>query len=277
MRALWSRLPVAETNRRIAMGMDRLGRLWRWLKWPAIFTALALSASSLLTLVSSLLPPWPPEASRLPLALLLSFLRINAAYVLALLWIVPLALWVSDHPKALRPLTLIAQVGASVPATAFFPVLVALLVDRFGGMEAISILLALTGMQSYLLFNVLAGVQRVPPDLRESMRSLGLSRREIHRRLVLPACMPALVTGSVVAWGGTWNALVLSEYVVYRHRTYEVVGVGAMLNEATFGSGDRTLLLLSVAVLVITVVTFNRLVWKRVFDFVHDRYRLEVA
>jgi NitT/TauT family transport system permease protein len=276
-RAIWSRLPVAETNRRISRLIERLGRVWRWLRWPTYIVALLLGVSSLVTLGASLLPPWPAEASRLPLALLLSFLRINVAYLLALLWIVPVALWVSDHPRTLRPLNLIAQVGASIPATAFFPVLVALLVDRFGGMEAISILLALTGMQSYLLFNALAGVQRVPQDLRESMRSLGLSRQEIHRRLVLPACMPALVTGSVVAWGGTWNAQVLSEYVVYRHRTYQVLGVGAMLNEATFVSGSRTLLMLSVAALVVTVVMFNRLVWKPIFEFVHERYRLEVA
>ena len=39
-----------------------------------------------------------------------------------------------------------------------------------------------------------AGVQRVPNDLRESLRSLGLSRREIHRRRVLTACMPSHTT-----------------------------------------------------------------------------------
>jgi NitT/TauT family transport system permease protein len=174
-----------------------------------------------------------------------------------------------------RRLSLVAQVGASIPATAFFPVLVALLVDRFGGMEIISIALALTGMQWYLLFNLLGGVQRVPRDLRESLRSLGLPRREIHRRLVIPACMPALVTGSVVAWGGTWNALILSEYVVYRGKTYEVLGLGQMLNRATFQTGSRSVLFLSLALLVATVVTFNRLVWDRLYRAVHARYRLE--
>ena len=172
-------------------------------------------------------------------------------------------------------LSTVAQVGASIPATAFFPVLVALLVGRFGGMEAISVLLALTGMQWYLLFNMLAGVQRVPNDLRESMRSLGLSRRQIHRQLVLPACMPSLVTGSVVAWGGTWNALILSEYVTYHGRTYHVTGLGAMLNHATFNTGNRTLLFLSLALLVVTVVTFNRLVWNRLYRYVQRRYVLE--
>jgi NitT/TauT family transport system permease protein len=219
------------------------------------------------------LPPWPAEAGRLPL--LLSFLRINVAYLLALLWIIPVGLWASDHPRGARALSTVAQVGASIPATAFFPVLVALLVGRFGGMEAISVLLALTGMQWYLLFNMLAGVQRVPNDLRESLRSLGLSRRQIHRQLVLPACMPSLVTGSVVAWGGTWNALILSEYVTYHGQTYQVTGLGAMLNRATFQTGNRTLLFLSLALLVVTVVTFNRVVWDRLYRYVQRRYVLE--
>ena len=275
--ALGSRLPIAEANRLVASIAAMLVRLWRVLRWPLAGLLVFLSVGSVWSVVLSLLPPWPREVSEVPLALLLSFLRINVAYVLALLWVVPLALWVSDHPRMLRPLSMVAQVGAALPATAIFPVLVALLVGRVGGMEVISILLALTGMQWYLLFNVLAGVQRVPQDLRESLRSLGLSRREIHRHLVLPACLPSLVTGSVVAWGGTWNALILSEYVVYRKHTYEVVGVGALLNRATFQTGDRTLLLFSVAALVVTVVAFNRLVWRRAYQHVHERYRLEVG
>ena len=197
--------------------------------------------------------------------------------MLALLWIIPVSLWASDHPRGVRVLSTVAQVGASLPATAFFPVLVALLVGRFGGvgMEMISVALALTGMQWYLLFNMLSGVQRVPGDLRESMRALGMDRRQIHRQLVLPACMPSLVTGSVVAWGGTWNALILSEYVDYRGHVYQVTGVGALLNRATFQTGNRTLLFLSLAALVVTVVAFNRLVWDRLYRHVAHRYLLE--
>jgi NitT/TauT family transport system permease protein len=142
-------------------------------------------------------------------------------------------------------------------------------------MEMVSVALALTGMQWYLLFNMLAGVQRLPNDLRESMRALGLDRRQIHRRLVLPACMPSLVTGSVAAWGGTWNALILSEYVTYHGRVYQVQGVGALINRATFQTGNRTLLFLSLAMLVVTVVTFNRVVWDRLYRYVNHRYVLE--
>jgi NitT/TauT family transport system permease protein len=274
-RAAWRGLPIARANE-VAAAAGRAGaRVWRWARWPLGVAGALWLVLAVVGLVRALLPPWPAEAAALPAALLLSFLRINAAYVLALAWIVPVALWASDHPRGARVLSIAAQVGASIPATAFFPVLVALLVQRLGGMEMISVVLALTGMQWYLLFNMLAGVQRVPNDLRESLRSLGLSRREIHRHLVLPATLPSLITGSVVAWGGTWNALILSEYVSYRGQIHEVRGVGAMLNRATFQTGDRTLLLLSLAALVITVVAFNRLVWARLYRYVQRRYVLE--
>jgi NitT/TauT family transport system permease protein len=273
--ALGARLPLARANHLWGAGARAWAAVWRFGRWP-VWVGLGLwGLLALLGMVRALLPPWPHEAASLPLALLLSFLRINAAYVLALLWILPVSLWASDHPRGARVLSTVAQVGASIPATAFFPVLVALLVNRFGGMEMISVALALTGMQWYLLFNMLAGVQRVPNDLRESMRSLGLSRRDIHRTLVLPACMPSLVTGSVVAWGGTWNALILSEFVTYHGRVYQVTGLGALLNRATFLTGNRTLLFLSLALLIVTVVTFNRVVWARLYRHVSRRYVLE--
>lgn len=273
--ALGSRLPLEQANLVWAAATRAWAMVWRLGRWP-VWVGLGLwGVAAVLGMVRALMPPWPAEAASLPLALLLSFLRINAAYVLALLWIIPVALWASDHPRGARALSTVAQVGASIPATAFFPVLVALLIERFGGMEMISVALALTGMQWYLLFNMLAGVQRVPNDLRESMRSLGLSRREIHRRLVLPACMPSLVTGSVVAWGGTWNALILSEFVSYHGRVYQVTGLGALLNHATFETGNRTMLFLSLALLVVTVVTFNRVVWARLYRYVNRRYVLE--
>ena len=273
--SVWARLPIAAVNHQAARVAAAARTAWRWARWPLGVALTVAMVLGIVGIVQAMRPPWPREAAALPLALLLSFLRIAAAYVLALLWIIPVVLWASDHPRQLRKLSLVAQVGASIPATAFFPVLVALLVDRFGGMEIISIALAMTGMQWYLLFNLLGGVQRVPRDLRESLRSLGLTRTAIHRQLVIPACMPALVTGSVVAWGGTWNALILSEYVVYRGRTHEVTGLGQMLNRATFETGNRTVLFLSLTLLVATVVTFNRLVWDRLYRSVHARYRLE--
>src|SRR5215472_11172169 len=51
----------------------------------------------------------------------------------------------------------LAQVAASVPATALFPVVLLVLVRIGGGLGIASIILMLLGTQWYILFNVIAG------------------------------------------------------------------------------------------------------------------------
>ena len=61
----------------------------------------------------------------------------------------------------------LAQVLASVPASAFYPVLLIGLVSIGGGVGIGSIALMLLGTQWYILFNVIAGAMSIPSDLRE--------------------------------------------------------------------------------------------------------------
>ena len=61
----------------------------------------------------------------------------------------------------------LAQIAASVPATALFPVVLLGLV-RLGGGWAWSIVLMLLGTQWYILFNVIAGAMAIPTELREA-------------------------------------------------------------------------------------------------------------
>jgi NitT/TauT family transport system permease protein len=144
-----------------------------------------------------------------------------------------------------------------------------------GGMNLASILLILTGMQWYLLFNLLGGVSQIPSDLREAARSFGLSRFATWKRVVIPALLPSLVTGSITAWGGGWNALIVSEYFVYRHHEYQVLGLGALLDEATYNTGNGVMILLSLLAMIAVVITLNRLFWRRIYDVVTERYKLD--
>jgi NitT/TauT family transport system permease protein len=130
-------------------------------------------------------------------------------------------------------------------------------------------------MQWYLLFNLLAGVNSVPEDLREAARAFGLSRFATWRKLILPAVMPSLITGSLTAWGGGWNALIVSEYVPFQGHIYTVTGLGALLDVATFQTGNGTMILLSLLSMVLVVVLLNRIVWRRLYDNATERYRLD--
>jgi NitT/TauT family transport system permease protein len=219
--------------------------------------------------------PWPDRAAEIPLAILASTGRLAAAYALALAWTVPVAVWAGSRPRVARVVRPLAEVGASVPAIALFPLMVALLV-RHIGVSAAAVLLVLTGMQWYVLFNGLAGVTAIPEELRELARSLGLPWRMRLRTLVLPAAAPALVTGSITGWGGGWNALIVSEQLSYAGVTYSAFGIGALLDDATYvGGGDPLLLALCLAAMIAAISLLNRLVWRRLQTWSAETYRLE--
>src|SRR5260370_29931891 len=141
-------------------------------------------------------------------------------------------------------------------------------------MNLASILLILTGMQWYLLFNLLAGVNQVPEDLKEAARAFGLSRYATWRKLILPAVTASLITGSITGWGGGWNALIVSEYFVYQQHTYHVVGIGALLDAATYKSGNGVMILLSLLSMILVVLLLNRLMWRRLYNVATENYKL---
>ncbi len=245
------------------------------LLWAVILFAAYAGVRALLVLFRSLSPPWPAEAFEIPSSLGFSLLRLLAAYLISLAWTIPLALWVGESQKLARVVTPLAEIAASLPATALFPLIVVLVIRTSGGMNLASVLLVLTGMQWYLLFNLIAGVRNIPSELKEAARALGLSRWMTWRKLVLPALLPSIITGSVTAWGGGWNSLIVSEYLVYKEKVYSVRGIGSLLDRATYVSGDRQLILLTLVSLTSTIVILNRFVWRRAYALASDRYKIE--
>jgi NitT/TauT family transport system permease protein len=211
----------------------------------------------------------------IPLATLYSALRMIIAYAISLAWTLPVALAASDNARFRRVIAPIAEIVGSLPATALFPVIVVFVIKVTGGMNLASILLILTGMQWYLMFNLLAGVNQVPEDLKEAARAFGLTRIETWRKLTIPALTPSLITGSITAWGGGWNALILSEYFIYRNHTYQVTGLGELLDIATYETGNGVMILLSLLSMIAVVLVLNHFVWRRLYDVAAERYRID--
>ena len=226
-------------------------------------------------LLRTLMTPWPAAVRQIPAATLASTIRMIVAYAISLGWTLPCALAAINSPRFKRWLSPIAEIVGSMPATALFPVIVVLVIQVTGEMNLASILLILTGMQWYLLFNLLAGASQIPEELKEFARAYRLSRWETWRKLDVPALVPSIVTGSITAWGGGWNALILSEYFVYRGHTYKVLGLGALLDTATYETGNNLMILLSLLSMVVVVVSLNRLVWRRLYNVATERYRFD--
>jgi NitT/TauT family transport system permease protein len=203
-----------------------------------------------------------------------TFLRVNSALLISAAWTVPVGVAIGFNPRLARIVQPVAQVLASVPATAFFPILLIGLVRIGGGLGIGSIALMLLGTQWYILFNVIAGAMSIPSDLREVSSLYHFTRWQRWTRLILPGIFPYLITGMVTASGGAWNASVFAEYSHVADRTLETIGLGAQIDAAT-DSGRFPILLLATIFISLMVVTMNRLVWRRLYRLAETRYKLE--
>jgi NitT/TauT family transport system permease protein len=203
-----------------------------------------------------------------------TFLRVNLALLLAALWTIPVGVAIGLHPKLARIAQPVAQIAASVPATALLPVILLMLIRLGGGLGIASIVVLLLGTQWYVLFNVIAGAMAIPTDLKECCSVFHVKGLERWKKLILPGIFPYLVTGMVTASGGAWNASIVAEYFHFKGQIYTTTGLGATIQQAT-DTGNFDLLLAATMMMAATVVTVNRLVWRRLFLLAETRYRLE--
>jgi NitT/TauT family transport system permease protein len=246
-----------------------------WLRWVAVALAvagvgyMAFEALVLLRKVSE------PQVGAVLRGAVATFLRVNVSLLIAAAWTIPAGVAIGFSPRLARIAQPLAQIAASVPATALFPIILIALIRVGGGMGIASILLMLIGTQWYILFNVIAGAMAIPSELREVSELFRFTRWQRWRTVILPGIFPFLITGMVTASGGAWNASIIAEYFHLRNQTMQTVGLGAQISAAT-DSGQFQLLLLSTIVMALMVVTINRLVWRPLYRLSETRYRLDV-
>ena len=202
-----------------------------------------------------------------------TFGRVNLSLLLAALWTIPVGVAIGSNPKLARVAQPLAQIAASVPATALFPVLLLALVSAGGGMGLGSVLLMLLVTQWYILFNVIAGALAIPTDLKEVATLFRFSAVQRWKTVILPGIFPFLVTGMVTASGGAWNASIVAEYFPVHNQTLQTLGLGAQIAEAT-AQDDLAVLLVATVMISLMVVTTNRLLWRPMFRLAETKYKL---
>ncbi len=261
--------------RKYASGhVGHASRLRKWFAVPLSLAALAGLLYAVARMILTLATLSGPEIHSILWGTGATFLRVEFTLVLAGLWTVPTGVYIGLHPRLSAVAQPLAQIAASVPATALFPIVLLVLIRAGGGLGIGSILLLLLGTQWYILFNVIAGASAIPTDLKEVCDIYRLGRLERWRRLILPGIFPYLITGFVTASGGAWNASVVAEYVRFKNQVFSTTGLGAVINQAT-DSGNFRLLLGATVVMSVVVVTVNRLIWRPLYGLASTKYKLE--
>jgi NitT/TauT family transport system permease protein len=203
-----------------------------------------------------------------------TFLRVNVSLLLASVWTIPVGVIIGFHPKLASITQPLAQIAASFPATAFFPVVLVLLIKAGLGLGIGSIALMMLGTQWYILFNVIAGAMAIPSDLKEVADLFHFSSIQRWTTVILPGIFPFLITGLVTASGGAWNASIVAEYFELKNHTLRTLGLGEQISAAS-NEGNFPILLAATIIMALMVVTINRLVWRPLYKLAETKYKLE--
>ena len=139
----------------------------------------------------------------------MSFFRVMGGFIAAMIIGIPFGLmlavsrltrWVAFPTfEVLRPIPPLAWVPASI---IFWPT-----------QELAITFITFLGAFYTIVINVLGGARSIDVRYFQAAQSMGSSRWDIFRRIILPGTLPSIVVGSAVGMGITWEVVVAAEMI----------------------------------------------------------------
>jgi NitT/TauT family transport system permease protein len=200
----------------------------------------------------------------------ITLLRVIVLIALAAAVWVPIGVWIGLRPAWARRVQPVAQFLAAFPANLLFPPFVVVIVTYHLNPDIFLTPLMILGTQWYILFNVIAGAAAFPGDLQEAASNFRVGGLLWWRRVIFPGVFPYFVTGAITASGGSWNAAIVSEVASWGNTKLAAHGLGAYIAQAT-DAGDFHKIVLGVIMMSAFVVTFNRILWRPLYDYASRR------
>ncbi len=114
----------------------------------------------------------------------------------------------------------------SVSGIAIFPVIVI----WFGNSDTTVLIVILYTSFFPIAFNVLSGVRSVPVRYIQAARTLGASRLQVVRDVLLPGAMPSIAVGSRLSVGFAWRAVIAGEMLAGRPGLGNMIFAGQELD-----------------------------------------------
>jgi taurine transport system permease protein len=151
-----------------------------------------------------------------------SLSRILFALIAACLTAIPVGLAIGTSPVARGLIDPIIEFYRPIPPLAYLP----LIVIWFGIGELSKVLLIYLAIFAPIAIATAAGVRGVTRDRINAARSLGATRAQVLRHVVLPSALPDILTGVRIGLGGGWSTLVAAELVAATR------GLGFMVQSA---------------------------------------------
>jgi NitT/TauT family transport system permease protein len=121
-----------------------------------------------------------------------SLLRALAGFFLAVIVAVPLGFLMGWYNRFERYTDLLVQGLRNTSTFALFPIFLLL----FGLGEWSKIAIIFYGASWQVLINTITGVKNIDPIYIKAAKSLGVSDKQLFKKIILPASMPSIVSGA---------------------------------------------------------------------------------
>lgn len=138
-----------------------------------------------------------------------SALRVFSAFALAVLTAIPLGIMMGVNRVARGIFDPLVEFYRPLPPLAYLP----LVVIWMGIGEGSKVLLIYLAMFAPLALSARAGVKSVAIEQIHAAYSMGASRGQVLKYVILPAALPEILTGMRIAIGFGWTTLVAAEMV----------------------------------------------------------------
>ncbi len=202
--------------------------------------------------------------------------RLFISYGIALVVAVPLAIFITWKPSLETVFLPFFDVLQSIPVLAFFPVLIIVFI-RFNFLNGAAIFILFLTMIGTLLFSIIGGLKMIPRDIVDAAKVFKISGFSYFRKVLLPAIVPQLVTGSILAFAQGWNIIIVAEalhvYMPHGTNANDLHGVGSVLVQAS-ADGQINAFIMALVVMVLTIAFFNFFIWQKLLHYA-QRYRFE--
>jgi NitT/TauT family transport system permease protein len=210
-----------------------------------------------------------PELRDLPSYTISTISRIVITLALSVAWGVSFGIFAATNRIASLLLTPIIDLLQSIPILGYFPMVIAFLFALGPlGIELSVIVLLFSSMAWAIFFGVLGAIRGIPTNVCESSRSFGLTGWRYIRHVILPAIVPAVVSGANLAWCDGWFFIIAAEYIQYQGNVVfpPSKGLGYLLARASYEYKDMTLAIALLIFITFIVVYFNTLTWHRLME-----------
>ncbi len=201
-----------------------------------------------------------------PLAILVSLRRILIGYAISLVVGVPLGLLIGRVRLLQETLGTVILGLQALPSICWLP----LAILWFGLSERAILFVVVMGAVLSICLSAVDGVRNTPPLYLRAARTMGAEGWPLYWRVILPAALPALITGMKLGWSFAWRSLMAGELL------YVSLGLGQLL---TLGRelNDMGRVMAVMLVIVVLGLIVDRLLFAPAERLVRERWGLNLG